>query len=130
MKYIYRVFLSAIGQLIMLHSDNLGQFKHTQEMCGDFSLLSFLPPETSNTKGPLLKKCVLLRIYSFKGGSSIITAVQRSIITPELSLLSLVTLQCSNATIRKSYGDQDREIYNGRASHDELLLCLGLFVGT
>lgn len=63
------------------------------------------------------------------GGSSVIMTAQRSIITPELSLLSLVTLQRSDGNYKKSYGDQDREIYCYHGSHDELLPCLGLFVG-
>lgn len=60
----------------------------------------------------------------------IVMGAQGSIITPELSLLSLVTLQFSDCYYKKSYGDQDREIYYSQAPQDELVLCLGLFVGT
>lgn len=89
------------------------------------SLMPFLnPTERTFIKGVCFNKNIPTR-----GGSSIIMAAQRSIITPELSLLSLVTLQCSDGYNKKSYGDQDREIYYNQASHDELPLCLGLFVG-
>lgn len=79
----------------ILFCDNLGQLAHTHRCVGiSFSwVFSHMRPPTERT---FIKEVFLLRIYSYKGGSSIIMAAQRSIITPELSLLSLVTLQCSN----------------------------------
>ena len=45
------VSFSAVGQEIILHGDNLGQLRHTQEEeWGDFSLLSFIQHETSSRR--------------------------------------------------------------------------------